>query len=222
MKQLSKGRKLVLAAIAITVCALILAIIIFYPAQCCDHTPKSMTAYWAKKIPDIDGNWTEDEWSDTTIYAYTWCKKHQNVIDGTLQLDIAFKHNSTKLFMLARYNDNYANGAVTLDVKFDNLNDGNFIWKDDEHLRFYPAYNAFEKAPVAPFCPGFPQPNPEEPVRCSFVEGREDIIEAALNITRLKPVNNTVGIGIALVIYGDTYCVSVPETFLSQKHIQTC
>ena len=185
MKQLSKGRKLVLAAIAITVCALILAIIIFYPAQCCDHTPKSMTAYWAKKIPDIDGNWTEDEWSDTTIYAYTWCKKHQNIIDGTLQLDIAFKHN--------------------------------FIWKDDEHLRFYPAHNAFGKAPVAPFCPGYPQPNPEEPVRCSFVEGRGHIIEAALNITRLKPVNNTVGIGIALVIYGDTYCVSVPETFFEPK-----
>ena len=77
------------------------------------HLPRTILCYKAVTIPVIDGIETPGEWNDTAHYVYTWAAQEQKLVNGTFRLELAFKYNATKLFVLMIYNDYEERGFLT-------------------------------------------------------------------------------------------------------------
>ncbi|MEM3493956.1 MAG: hypothetical protein QXD15_06340, partial [Thermoplasmata archaeon] len=114
----------------------------------------------------------------------------------------------------------FEDGQATVDILLDNCRDGggykcivvdnNLTPESDQWLVFSPL-GFFEDLP---FCSRLPLVHPDEPVKSSSLTGIH-VIEASINLTRIKPVNNTVGMGIGISIgaQGAIPILKVPETW---------
>ena len=197
-------------------CIIILIIVvslgIYNKPNTLDHSAKDMTAYLAKETPVIDGIISPDEWNDTELYSYYWSEDEQNITTGPFQIDIALKHNSTKLFILIITNEKEVSISPTL--HFDNRNDGFWNRSEDIHMRLYPHYNAYE---IGPYQPGFPTPNPAEPVNGSYDPTIGHITEVALNLTHfILDIDNSIGMGF-WIEEGGKIEISVPQDALAPE-----
>lgn len=177
-----------------------------------DHSAKEITAYLAKETPVIDGIISLDEWNDTELYSYYWSGDEQNITTDPFQIDITLKHNSTKLFILIITQEK--DDTIIFTLHFDNRNDGFWNSSEDIHMRLYPQYNAYE---IGPYQPGFPTPNPAEPVYGSYDPTIGHITEVALNLTHFTlDIDNSIGMGFSIEIGGKRE-LSVPKDTIAPE-----
>ena len=166
------------------------------------HLPRTILCYKAVTIPVIDGIETPGEWNDTAHYVYTWTAQEQTLVNGTFRLELAFKYNATKLFVLMIYNDyeehHIIQNGILIDLLFDNLNDDKYNYQTDDNVSFWVGLEERGFLTPAFRTLGWPEPHPEEPVNYTIDPVKGHLVETEFNLTRFILKDSIVGFGFIL------------------------
>jgi hypothetical protein len=163
-----------------------------------EHLPRTIMCYKAVTIPVIDGIETPGEWNDTAHYVYTWTAQEQKFVNGSLRVELAFKYNATKLFVLviySKYDESLEDEGIVF--CFDNLNDNRYSGQDNlAYLYVYVRQKSFWQPDS--FNPMPPEQYTEEPVNYTIDAEHGHIVEIQFNLTRFVPKDGKVGFGFGL------------------------
>jgi hypothetical protein len=177
------------------------------------HLPRTILCYKAVTIPVIDGIETPGEWNDTAHYVYTWTAQEQKLVNGTFRVELAFKYNATKLFVLIIYNDyeepHFIKNWNEISLLFDNLNDDKYNYQTDANVSFYVYLEERRFLTLNDDC-WCSASHPEEPVNYTIDPVKGHIVEIQFNLTRFIPKDSKVGFGF-LVGRNDYGYVRVPD-----------
>ena len=179
------------------------------------HLPRTILCYKAVTIPVIDGIETPGEWNDTAHYVYTWTAQEQKLVNGTFRVELAFKYNATKLFVLMIYNDyeehHIVQNGILIYLLFDNLNDDKYNYQTDDDVSFWVGVEERGFLTPAFGTLGWPEPHPEEPVNYTIDPVKGHIVEIQFNLTRFIPKDSKVGFGFELHAGNNDSYVAVPD-----------
>ena len=71
-----------------------------------------LKAYKLQTVPKLDGHISEGEWNDTEVYEYT--RNNTAIMNGSIKLQCALKHDDRWLYILFRVMDDEPGGIVDI------------------------------------------------------------------------------------------------------------